>query len=86
MQVNNVVRFIIERSGKSFRKVSEELGHSASWSGVVAMPSRSPALATVADIADACGVDVVLIDRATGAAIATIEPPRRALEMQDTED
>ncbi|WP_102337698.1 helix-turn-helix domain-containing protein [Collinsella provencensis] len=86
MQVNNVVRFIIERSGKSFRKVSEELGRSANWAGVVAMPRRSPALATVADIADACGVDVVLVDRATGAAIATIDPPRCALETQGTED
>lgn len=86
MQVNKVISTLISSSDKSSEAISAECGRSASWSRVVAMPTRSPALATVADIADACGVDVVLIDRATGAAIATIDPPRRALETRDTVD
>lgn len=86
MQVNKVISTLISSSDKSSEAISAECGRSASWSRVVAMPTRSPALATVADIADACGVDVVLVDRATGAAIATIDPPRCALETQGTED
>lgn len=77
MQVNELLRAIVERSGKSYRQVSAELGKSANWAGAVSMPTRSPALATVTDVADACGCDVCVVDRETGAVVATVTPPRK---------
>lgn len=78
MQVNNVMRALVERSGKSYRQVSAELGKSATWASNVAMPTRTPRLDTVADVADVAGCDVCIIDRDTGAVVATVTPPRRA--------
>ncbi len=80
MQVNQLLRAIVERSGKSYRQVSADLGKSPNWAGTVSMPTRSPALATVADVADVAGIDICLIDRETGAIVATVTPPRRVQE------
>ena len=77
MLVGNVIRSLRERSGKSQKTLSTELGRARSWAQNVEAPTRSPALATVVEVADATGVDVCLVDRATGETIATIEPPRR---------
>lgn len=78
MQVNELLRSLIERSGKSYRQVSAELGRSPNWAGAVSMPTRSPALATVTDVADVADCDVCIIDRKTGAVVATVTPPRKA--------
>lgn len=80
MQVNELLRALVERSGKSYRQVSAELGKSPNWAGAVSMPTRSPAMATVADVADVAGCDVAIIDRETGAVVATVTPPRRAAD------
>ena len=80
MQVNELLRALVERSGKSYRQVSAELGKSPNWAGAVSMPTRSPAMATVADVADVAGCDVAIIDRETGAVGATVTPPRRAAD------
>lgn len=77
MQVDNVIRELVCKRGVSMRGVSAELGKSQAWTRNVAAPGRSPALATVADIADVLGYDVAIIDRATGETVGTIEPPRR---------
>ena len=61
----------------SGRALSAELGKSPNWAGVSSMPGRSPELATVTDVADVAGVDVVLVDRATGERVAVVDPPRR---------
>lgn len=60
------------------RQLSADLGRAATWASNVSLPTRSPALATVADVADVLGYDVVVRDRATGADVGTIEAPRRA--------
>ena len=80
MMVNELLRALVERSGKSYRQVSAELGKSPNWAGAVSMPTRSPAMATVADVADVAGCDVAIIDRETGAVVATVTPPRRAAD------
>lgn len=80
MQVNELLRALVERSGKSYRQVSAELGKSPNWAGAVSMPTRSPAMATVADVADVAGCDVCIVDRETGAVVATVTPPRRAAD------
>ena len=78
MQVDRIVRALIEHSGMSTRAVSAALGRGSSWASTTAQPGRSPSLATVADVADVAGVDVVLRDRATGADLGTVTPPRQA--------
>ena len=78
MQVNTCISEMLRKRGATRAGVSRELGRSASWCGMVAAPSRSPALATVADIADALGYEVTIIDRATGERVGTIEPPRQS--------
>lgn len=78
MKVDLCIKYLIARSGKSYRAVSAELGRSPNWAGVTARPGRDPKLSTVADVADAAGVDVVLIDRGSGDVVAVVEPPRKA--------
>ena len=43
----------------------------------MAKQGRTPSLATVASVADVCGVDVVLVDRVTGERVGVVDPPRR---------
>lgn len=74
----SVVRFLLDRAPMSDRGASAALGHAPSWARTTALPGRSPQLATVADVADLAGVDVVLVDRATGERVAVVDPPRRA--------
>lgn len=76
MQVNQVIRVMVSRSGKSPETVSAELGRSKTFVRNVSNPSRSPALATVAEIADALGYRLELVDTATGERVGSIEPPR----------
>ena len=78
MQVNKVASCLIAHSGKSGEGLSLELGKSKSWASVIRSPKRIPRIDTIADIADGAGVDVVLVDRATGETVGVVEPPRRA--------
>ena len=80
MQVDRVIREIVEKSGKTFAEVNRELGRSSRWCGNVAAPGRSPALATVADIADVAGMRLDVVDVETGETVGSIEPPRRAAD------
>ena len=76
MQVNEVIRFLVDNAGTNCNAAAAALGRSREYvRNAAARPS--PSLATVADVADVCGVDVVLVDRATGAALGTVTPPRR---------
>ena len=78
MQVNTCIREIIAARGVSLRSVSADLGKRPTWTANVAQPTRSPALATVADVADVLGYRLAVVDASTGEAVGTIEPPRRA--------
>lgn len=79
VEVNTCIREILaSRPDVSGAAVSRELGRSERWASVVGMPTRSPALATVADVADVLGYDVVVRDRRTGEDVGTIEAPRRS--------
>ena len=75
MQVHEVIGFAIERSGKSRREVSKACGRSPSWASVAEL-AQHPQLDTLARIADVAGLDVVLVDRATGERVATVDVPR----------
>ena len=79
MQVNTCIRSMLAtRPDTSGAAVSRALGHTDRWASVVGMASRSPALATVADVADVLGYRLEVVDVATGEAVGTIEAPRRA--------
>lgn len=78
MQVNTCIRELLDARAISPRRVSAELGRSSEFVRNVAMPTRSPALATVADVADVLGYDIAIVDRETGETVGTIEAPRRA--------
>ena len=80
MQVNTCIREMLSNRGVSPRKVSAELGRSTEYVRNVAAPGRSPALATVADIADVLGYRLAVVDVATGEEVGTIEPPRKAAQ------
>lgn len=75
MQVDSVIRGIAEHSGKSGRALSVELGHAPTWVSTIGARGRDPQLSSVVRVADLVGVDLCLVDRATGQTIATIEPP-----------
>lgn len=78
MQVNTCIRELLDARAISPRRVSAELGRSSEFVRNVAMPTRSPALATVADVADVLGYVLAIVDRETGETVGTIEAPRRA--------
>lgn len=75
MQVGKVIRALRKKGDLSQRELSSRLGRSRTWAQTVEREDRSPALATVATVADVAGVDLCLVDRATGETIATIDPP-----------
>lgn len=77
MQVDSVIRTLLDHSGISDRGVSAALGKSPAWAGLTAQRGRDPKLSTVCAVADIAGVDVVLIDRETGERLGIVEPPPR---------
>ena len=79
MQINRCIRELVDATpGASMRGVSVALGKADTYVRNVAAPGRSPALATVADVADVLGYDLVFVRRSDGEAFGTIEPPRKA--------
>lgn len=76
MQVDKVIGALVDHSPLTGEQVSIDLGYSRSYVSM-AKQGRTPRLDTVADVADVCGVDVVLVDRATGERVGVVEPPRR---------
>ena len=77
MQVNTCIRELLRMREISPRRVSADLGRSSEYVRNVSLPTRSPALATVADVADVLGYRLEVVDVATGEAVGTIEAPRR---------
>lgn len=77
MKVNKLIATVVERSGKSYNRLSADLGKSREYVRQAASKA-APSIATVADVADVAGCDVCIIDRKTGAVVATVTPPRRA--------
>lgn len=73
---------MLSNRGVSPRKASVELGRSTEYVRNVAAPGRSPALATVADIADVLGYRLDVVDVETGETVGAIDPPRRAGDIQ----
>ena len=75
MQVNEVIMFLVDAAGTNPHAAAAALGKSREYVRNAAARPR-PSLATVADVADVCGYDVLIRDRRTGSE-AVITPPRR---------
>lgn len=78
MQVNTVIRSMLDARGVSARATSLDLGRNDSFVGHVARASRVPSIATVADVADVLGYDLAIVDRTTGEELGRVVPPRRS--------
>ena len=78
MRASGVIGLLIERSGLTDRRFSLTLGKCETWARNTRKAAGVPKLDTVADVADVCNCDVCIIDRDTGAVVATVTPPRRA--------
>lgn len=77
MKAHEAMPYLVKVSGRSQRDVSRTLGKAGTWASNLIRTKADSKLSTIADVADLAGVDVCLVDRATGETIATIEPPRR---------
>lgn len=75
MQVTDVFSYLVKRSGMSARALSLSLGKADTWARNSA--GRDTKLSTVTTVADVAGLDLALIDRETGEAVAVIDPPDR---------
>ena len=80
MQVDKLIGLLVERSGLSDRRVSLDLGKCETWARNTKKNAKDSRIGTVADVADVAGCDVCIIDRETGAVVATVTPPRRVQE------
>ena len=80
MQIDTCIKELSTASGVSLSEISRRLGKSRVYASNVAAPGRSPALATVADIADVLDYRLAVVDVATGKEVGTIEPPRKAAQ------
>lgn len=77
MQGKDVARALVEHGGLTLWSASKALGRSGQYLDTVARRGSVPSLDTAAAIADVCGCDLVLVDRATGDTVARVDPPAR---------
>ena len=77
MQVNHVMQALIDIYPGSGRQLAAALDRAPTWTYNTARAADNM-LGTVADVADVAGVDLMAVDRASGRALWTVEPPRRA--------
>lgn len=74
MRVDTCIKQMIRGSGHSLRGVSLALGRGSVWATTVGREGKSPALATVAMVAEAVGYRLAVVDR-EGNVVDYIEPP-----------
>ena len=73
MDALDAMRRTISTSGKSNRDIAREMGKSPTYLSSTLTRGSIPSIATAATIADACGYDLALVNRATGERIV-IDP------------
>lgn len=84
MEPNNILELLSTRANIGGRELSRRMGRAETWANNSF--GRVPKLDTVANVADVCNCDVCIIDRDTGAVVATVTPPRRASMDRDAGD
>ena len=81
MKPNNILELLPTRASISGRELSRRMGRAETWANNSF--GHVPKLDTVANVADVCNCDVCIIDRDTGAVVATVTPTRRASMDRD---
>jgi len=61
VELDNLIRYLVERSGKSASRVSREIGRTSGYLGSVIHRRTIPSAGVLADIAAACGYALVLV-------------------------
>lgn len=72
MQVDTIIRELLDMSGKTTRGMAAACGRSSSWTAR-AMSRDDPRLSTVVRVADVAGLDVALVERSTGRVVDVVE-------------
>lgn len=70
---HDVLRMMLDSSGKSAYRLSFDLGRSRNWASNSF--GRDPLLSTVAEVASVTGHEVAILDAGTGDVVAIVEPP-----------
>ena len=66
MQAQEAFRYALDNSGKSQRQISRDLGKVDTFISSMLSGGRTPGLQLMANVADVCGYDLLLVDRTTG--------------------
>lgn len=71
VELYDLVRYLVEKSGKSASRVSREIGRTSGYIGSIVHRGTIPSAGVLADIAAACGYKLVLVGEADA---LTIQP------------
>lgn len=70
----DVVRALVARSGVGARELSRRMGRNQTYIGVITSKQTRVGAGLLARVADACGCDLVVVDKATGERVARVDP------------
>lgn len=76
MKPEQVLPSLIARSHISGRELSRRMGKPDTWASKTIARGSASRLDTITEAADVVGIDIALVDRATGKIIGTVAPPR----------
>lgn len=76
MQSKEALRTIVRESGQTLRSISTTIGRSQNYMAATVQNDSAPKADTIAEIADACGYDLLLRKRDDGSEII-IDPRER---------
>jgi len=75
MDARETLRYLIDQSGKPKTTISTDLGKSQGYINSYLTIGRAPGVDVLANIADVCGYDLVIVNRETGQT-TRIDPQR----------
>lgn len=75
IDVERVLKMVVDSSGKSRQQVSSELGRFRTYIQTTLGKKTVPGLAVTAQICDVCGYDLVLVNRKTDERFL-VDPPK----------
>lgn len=70
----DAMRAVVERSAMSQASISQAMGRAPSYVSVLLSKPSDLRGGTMASLANVCGCELVVVDRATGERVAVIEP------------
>ena len=77
MRPEETIHVALDHAGLTPYAASLRMGRAHSYVGSLLARKSAPTMRTAADVCDVCGVDVVLVDRATGKPLGRVDPPHK---------